>query len=145
MAQPLSEIQTAVVTAFRANAGVQAAMTGAVAPTWSIFDNVPVNQVFPYLYVGDMQGRIGTALSLGGSIGKASDVLLTLHIFSQYLGWGEVEKIVSAIDNVLNEKNLSLANNFTWFFCLFDNYIPLVEKDGLTRHGALRYRIMTTG
>src|SRR5438128_760362 len=132
MAQPFAAIQVAVIAACRGNAAVQSVMTGAVAPTWNILDNVPANEFFPYIYVGDMQGRIGTALSLGPN-GKATDVLLTMHIFSQYQGWKEAEAILSAVDDVLNEQSLVLTGGFTNFFCLFDNYIPLVEMDGLTR------------
>jgi Protein of unknown function (DUF3168) len=142
VAQPFSEIQTALVTLLRGNAGVQAAMTGASSPTWNIFDNVPGLTVFPYLYVGDMVGSIGSALTMGK---KATDIRLTLHIFSQYGGWKEVQGIVDAIDNLLNEQTLTLTGGFTHFFSLFDNYVPIVEKDGITRHGALRYLIMTQG
>lgn len=148
MAQPFNEVQTAIVTALRANAGVQAALTGAVAPNWSVLDRVPATGVFPYVYVGDIQGQPGKASSLGPN-GNATGLLATLHIFSQYNGKKEMQAIVSAIDTVLNRKNLSLANGFTWFSCLFDNFIPLVEDDqgtnDETQHGALRYRIETQG
>ena len=143
MAQPLFQIQTAIVTLFRGDATMQAAMTGAIAPTYNILDNVPVNTVFPYLYVADMVGRTGSALALNKQ--KATDVMLTLHIFSQYSGFKEIDTIIDAIDNLINEKPLTLSGGFTNFFLLFDNYIPIVEKDGLTRHGALRYRMMNQG
>ena len=117
-------------------------MTGASAPTWNIFDGVPGLTVFPYVYVGDQIGSIGTALTMGT---KATDIRMTLHIFSQYPGWKEVQGIVDAIDALLNEHTLALTGGFTHFFTLFDNYMPVVEKDGLTRHGALRYLLKTQG
>jgi Protein of unknown function (DUF3168) len=140
VAQPFSQIQTAVVTLFRGSVAMQAAMTGATAPTYNILDNVPVNTAFPYVYVGDMIGRPGSALGLNKQ--KATDVLLSLHIFSQYSGWKEVDAIMDVADNLLNENSLTLTGGFINFFIQFDNYIPLVEKDGLTRHGYLRYRLM---
>jgi hypothetical protein len=148
MAQPFNEVQTAIVQALRANAAVQAALTGAQAPKWNILDHVPSIQTFPYIYVGDIQGQPGKALAMGPN-GKATGLLATLHIFSQYNGKKEMQGIVSAIDDVLNRKNLNLANGFTWFMCTFDNFIPLVEDDqgtnDETQHGALRYRVETQG
>jgi hypothetical protein len=143
VAQPFSQIQTAVVTLFRGNAAMQAAMTGATAPTYNILDNVPVNTAFPYMYVADMLGSIGSATALNRQ--KATDVMLTLHIFSQYSGWKEVDTIIDAADNLLNENSLTLSGGFVNFFTQFDYYIPIVEKDGLTRHGYLRYRLMLQG
>ncbi|SRR6266704_71612 len=148
MAQPFNEVQTAIVTALRADVPVRTSLPGSQSPNWNILDHVPATQIYPYIYVGDIQGAIGSTLAMGPN-GKATDLLVTLHIFSQYNGWKEVQGIVSAIDNVLNEKNLALANGFTWFFCLFDNFIPVPEDDqginDITRHGALRYRIKTQG
>jgi hypothetical protein len=148
VAQPFNEVQTAIVQALRANAAVQAALTGAVAPNWNILDHVPSTEIFPYIYVGDIQGQPGKAIAMGPN-GKATGLLATLHIFSQYNGKKEVQGIVSAIDDVLNRKNLNLANGFTWFMCTFDNFIPLVEDDqgtnDETQHGALRYRVETQG
>lgn len=145
MAQPFNEVQIALVTALRVNTAVQAAMTGAASPTWNIFDNVPTSQVYPYLYIGDMQAGQGTVLVMGG---KATDLLVTIHVFSALPGWSEVQKIVTAIDNLINEQILSLANGFTVVRQFFDNYIPLVQPDGpdgKTRHGALRYRFWVSG
>lgn len=145
MALPLNEIQTAVVTALRADSGVRTAMTGSSSPTYNIFDNVPTNQVYPYLYIGDIQGARGTLLVMGT---KAMDAILSIHIFSATPGFAEAQAIATAIDNVLNEHKLTLANSFYNVRTFFDMYVPKVEDngpDGKTRHGVLRYRLWNSG
>ncbi len=142
MALPLSQIQTACVTRARADTGIQAAMTGASAPTWNIFDNVQVNASFPYFYVGNLTAKLGTALTMQQN---AHDVYVQFEIFSQYAGMKEVQGIVSAIDNAFNRLPLSLSGGFNNFYLLFDNFVEIVESDGITRHGSLRYLLMTQG
>lgn len=143
MAQPYSEVQTALVSRLRGNTGVQAVMTGASAPTWNIIDNISVNTMFPYVWVADMQGLLGTALALGTN---ATDIIASLHIFSQYPGFKEAQIIASAIDTALNKQALSLADGFTNFFLLFQSSLPpILEQDGLTRHLIVRYKLMMQG
>ena len=142
MAIPLSQIQTAAVTRARADAGIQAAMTGAVAPNWNILDNVQVNQSFPYFYVGNLTAKLGTALTMQQN---AHDVYVQFEIFSQYPGMKELQGIVSVIDDAFNRKPLTLSGGFNNFYLLFDNFVEIVESDGLTRHGSLRYLLMTQG
>lgn len=142
MATPFSQIQTACVARARADTGIQAAMTGAVAPNWNIFDNVQPLSSFPYMYVGNLTGKLGTALTMDH---KAHDVYVQFEIFSQYSGMKELQGIASAIDDAFNGKPLTLSGGFNNFYLLFDNYVEVVESDGITRHGSLRYLLMTQG
>jgi len=38
-----------------------------------------------------------------------------------------------------------LSGGFNNFYLLFDNFVEIVESDGITRHGSLRYLLMTQG
>ena len=142
MAQPLSEVQVAMITALRADAGVQTALKGS-APDWNIAEYVTTGHPFPYLAVGEQTtGRPGTLLTMGI---KATDLIVALHIFSLYTGFAEAQAIVSAVDSVLNEKGLTLANGYINPFLLIDGITQIREPDGRTFHIALRYKLMTQG
>lgn len=146
MGVPLSETQTALVTRLRGDSGVQAAMTNASAPLWNIYDYVPTNQGFPYLWIPDIAARQGTALSMGPTGQNAHDLIASIHIFSQYGGSKEIQAIISAIDTSMQKKPLTLANGYTNFFCLFDSAVPpVLQPDGLTRHAIQKYKLMTVG
>jgi Protein of unknown function (DUF3168) len=142
MAIPLSQIQTAAVIRAKADTGIQVAMTGASAPNWNIYDNVPTLQSFPYFYVGNQTLKQGTALTMDHN---AHDIFLQFEIFSQYPGMKELQGIVNAIDAAFNQKPLTLSGGFNNFYLLFDNYVEVTESDGITRHGSLRYLLMTQG
>lgn len=77
--------------------------------------------------------------------GKANDLLVTLDILSQYPGFKEAQGIASRIDDLTNEQSFTLTDGFVNFYTMFDTAIPLVEKDGITRHLAVRYKMWTVG
>jgi hypothetical protein len=142
MALPQSELVTALMTAYRADTTLQGLITGAVSPTWNIFDAVPTNQAFPVVVINSITGSVGTALTM--PYGKANDLLVQIDIWSQRQGFKEAQAIASRIDTLTNEQSFSMVD-FTNYMTLINNTMQMVEPDGLTRRVMLRYKFYTQG
>lgn len=141
MALPQTEMITAMITAYRADATLQGLITGAVTPTWNIFDSVPVNQAFPYVVLNNITATIGTGLTFDYN---AHDMLIQIDVFSQYQGFNEARAIASRIDTLTNRQKFTMTD-FNNFFTLFNNSLQMVEQDGITRRVMLEYRCSTQG
>lgn len=141
MALPHSELITAMITAYRADATLQGLITGATLPTWNILDAVPINQAFPYVVLNTITANIGTGLTFDHN---AQDLLIQIDVFSQYVGFKEAQGIASRIDTLTNRQSFTMTD-FTNFFTLFNNSLQTVEQDGLTRRVMLEYRCLTQG
>lgn len=142
MALPQQELITAMVTTYRADSTLQGLLVGATAPTWNIFDSVPIRQAFPYVVLNAITGNEGTLLTM--PYGKAIDLLVQIDVFSQYQGFVESWKIASRIDSLTNQVSFVLAD-FVQVFTLLSNTLQLVEPDGITRRVLSRYRCMIQG
>lgn len=141
MALPQTEMITAMITAYRADATLQGLIPGASTPTWNIFDSVPINQAFPYVVINDITATIGTGLTFDHN---AHDMLIQIDVFSQYQGFNEARTIASRIDTLTNRQSFAMTD-FTNFFTLFNNSLQMVEQDGITRRVMIEYRCMSQG
>lgn len=144
MGLPTGEIQTALLTRYRADATLQGLLTGAVSPRWNIFDagGVPVNQAFPYIVVFPVTSQRGTALAFGSD---SVDTTIQISIFTKASGFSVARLIAKQVYSLTNQKKLALANGFNNFFVLFDNELEQPENDGLTQHIAHKYMLKTQG
>mgnify|MGYP003109840586 CR=1 FL=1 len=91
-----------------------------------ILDDVPQGTDYPYVQIGeeDKDGQ---------------EYTLTIHIWSRYRGNKETKEIAERIYTLLHNSAISvsgasLANIRNEFFTV------LVDDDGLTRHGVMRFR-----
>jgi Protein of unknown function (DUF3168) len=141
MALPQTELVTAMMTKYRADATLRGLIVGASAPEWGIFDSVPTNEVFPYAVVNDISAVIGTALTFDYN---AHDLLVQIDVYSQYQGFNEARAIASRIDTLTNRQSFAMTD-FNNFFTLFNNSFQKVEPDGITRRVMLEYKYMTQG
>lgn len=141
MALPQTEMVTAMITAYRADATLQGLIVGSSTPEWGIFDSVPTNEAFPYVVINNITTNIGTGLTFDYN---AHDMLIQIDVFSQYQGFNQARGIASRIDTLTNRQSFAMAD-FKNFFTLFNNSLQMVEPDGITRRVMLEYKCLTQG
>ena len=99
-----------------------------------IFDDVPQGTSYPYVVIGEE-----TAIDAGAKDTDAQEFTLTIHIWSRYKGRKQTKEIAERIYTLLHNvaisvSSASLVNIRNEFFTI------LVDDDGLTRHGVMRFR-----
>lgn len=121
------ELQKTIFNALSGNSALTNLITG-------VFDDVPENQEYPYVVVGEE-----TSLNIGCKTKDALEHTLTIHSYSRERGRKQVKQIMSAIYEVLHESNLSVSG--ASLINLRNEFeTVLLETDGITRHGVLRFR-----
>jgi hypothetical protein len=125
MSDPSLELQEALKAALRNRIGPE------VGPR--VYDQVPVDAVFPYVTLGDDQVLPDKAQCIDGA-----EVISTLHIWSRTPGYPELKRIVKNILAVVDDNPPPLAGFVAVIFELQDiNYLR--DPDGLTRHAVLTF------
>ena len=99
-----------------------------------ILDDVPQGTNYPYVQIGEE-----TSIDAGLKDKEAQEYTLTIHIWSRYRGNKETKEIAERIYTLLHNGAISvtgasLANIRNEFFTV------LIDDDGLTRHGVMRFR-----
>ena len=101
-----------------------------------IYDEVPPNSAYPYIEIGDE-----TTIDNGVKDKDGQEFTQTIHIWSRYRGSKEVKEIAERIYTLLHNVGItvsggSFANSRNEFFTI------LLDDDGLTRHGVMRFRVV---
>lgn len=102
-----------------------------------VYDNVPQDAAFPYVVIGD---DISTPFD--DDCGVGANTLVTIHVWSVYRGRQEVKNIMALIYAALHRVQLPLSNGYT-VTCNFDWQHSMLDPDGVTRHGIIRFRLLT--
>lgn len=90
---------------------------------------------FPYAMIGD---DTAVAWDTDDTLGK--DLTLTIHIWSRAPGRRETKIIMGEVYEILHRGNLSKAG-YNVVDCLCEFTESLVDPDGETRHGIMRFRL----
>ena len=111
------------------------ALTAALAP-------VPVldyghNQAFPYVSIGEMIAGQDDALKE-----QSVNIECTVHVWSRQRGMLEMSSLMAAAKDALDRKVLP-AVGFQWVTTIWMYGQTMRDADGVTRHGILRFRVMT--
>lgn len=107
-----------------------------------VFDFVPDNQEFPYVQIGEFTTAPFQTFDRYGQ-----EATVTIHVWSQRIGPNAYQGM-KQIDDIMNDIQRLLARTFFtidgWadVGCWGDFEQTLLQSDGITRHGILRYRIM---
>lgn len=104
-----------------------------------LYDDVPENEVYPYVRIGEFTATDFRTLSRPGE-----EVIGTVHIFSRYSGNKEVYDIGDEVQRLLGDiSDLSVANYrfIASWYAGFDLIPTTNEAKVITRHGRLRYRM----
>jgi Protein of unknown function (DUF3168) len=123
---PLSEVQTAIYDA----------LVPALDPV-PVQDQAGPNQVFPYVTIGEFIGGQFDTLTE-----QSIDLELTVHVWSRQAGMQECQQIMTLAKDTLDRKRLP-AVGFQWVDTIWEYAQTLREPDGVTRHGVLRFRVLT--
>lgn len=130
MSDPSLELQDAIIGALRGNIG------NAVGD--KVFDEPPVNPLFPYVTLGACQIIPDKASCIDGAIAYPS-----VDVWSQDSGFTEAKTIAKAILALLDDQPLTVAGfNVVVFEFASVNYLR--DPDGLTRHAAISFHGILT-
>lgn len=107
-----------------------------------VFDFVPDNSNFPYVSIGEFTANPNQTMDRYGQ-----EVTMTIHIWSQsidphaYAGMKQIEDIMEDIQRLLASStfDIELWGNVG---CWGDFSQTMLQGDGITRHGILRYRLI---
>jgi len=102
---------------------------------YTVYDDNPQSAAFPYVVMGEM-----TAKRWCDKLEDGMEVYSTIHIWSQYHGRKEADEMSDAILQALSSSVLSLAPNFRAAFDRLDDYSLMVDIDGISRHGIMRFK-----
>lgn len=123
---PLAEVQKAFFDA----------LTPVLAPV-PVLDQAGPNQEFPYATIGEFIGGQTDTLNE-----QAIDLEVTVHVWSRQPGMQQCELLMTQAKDALDRKVLP-AVGFQWVTTIWNYAQTLREADGVTRHGILRFRVMT--
>lgn len=127
-----AEIQTAIYQRLTNFAPLQA-LVGQ-----RIYDDVPQPTQFPYVVIGE-----DTSIDWSQDCTLGTESTITIHAWSRYYGRIEAKRILQAVYDGLNRYNLPI----TGADCvnLISEYQEtFLDPDGITRHGVIRFRLLTT-
>ena len=99
-----------------------------------VFDDVPEQTAYPYVVICEE-----TATENGTKDVDAHEHTLTIHVWSQYRGLQDIKKIMQQIYTQLHNSAISVTGaNLVNIRHEFET--TLLEQDGITRHGVMRFR-----
>jgi hypothetical protein len=130
------ELRVAIIAALKAYAPLTALLSSdPLDGTSAVYSHVPQNATFPYEVVGVADGVDHDTDDTNGW-----DAEVTLHQFSRFRGDDEVEMIQRENDDALHRAEPAIADGriVTLHRVRVDN--PVLDDDGLTRHGIHRFQ-----
>jgi hypothetical protein len=126
----LTEIQQAIYSRLTGDATLMGKITG-------VFDQVPENQPFPYVTIGEY-----TSVPFRTMTRFGEEVTVTLHIWSQYNGFKEALDILDDMNRLLADKEDITVTGYDLVACFYEFSETLRDPDGMTRHVPVRYRFI---
>jgi len=125
MASPELELQGAIVARLKADAP----LTVLVGPR--VYDQPPTPVTYPYVTIGEAQFIRDDALCVNGG-----QTYLTMHAWSQAVGFPEVKRVADAVVESLHLAPLTLATN-RLVSLMHRTTRVFRDADGLTSHAVI--------
>lgn len=119
-------------------AAIYAALIAAPPIGANVYDVVPPNAVFPHI---EMAG--GTLLSANAIVLSADTHTVEIHVWSRYSGFAEARTLMQAVRDRLDLAGLALTGAALTFI-KFAGSDLVMDADGLTVHGIVRFKAMVT-
>jgi hypothetical protein len=123
---PLSAVQQAIYEA----------LTPALAPV-PVLDMAGPDQLYPYVTIGEFTCDQDDPLRDQGV-----NFEVTIHTWSRYPGMAEAQRLMELIRNTLDRQSFSV-DGAQWVDTIWIFGQTLRDPDGVTRHGVLRFRVLT--
>lgn len=129
----MTPTQSAIYTVLTGDSMLSTMITG-------VYDGVaPEGTAFPYVLIGE---AIETPDNAHGQFGRQT--VQTLHVWSEYAGFAEVNSIVYRVQELLDEQPLAIAG-LRHVATRFEFAQTLVDPDRPElRHAPVRFRIITS-
>jgi|TARA_R100000278_G_scaffold117416_1_gene97385 hypothetical protein len=110
--------------------------TGLSGASVSVFDNADESTPYPYVIIGEETTANNGTKTLDGI-----EHTQTIHVWSQYRGLREIKEIMQSVYSNLHNTDITVSGaslvNIRQEFST-----TLVENDGITRHGVMRFRVV---
>jgi hypothetical protein len=103
-----------------------------------VFDDVPEGTAYPYIVIGD-----DTATNISAKGLDIHEHTLNIHIWSQYRGRRDIKEIMQRVYTALNDVTLSVSGALG-INIKHEFDTTIVEGDGITRHGIMRFRAVVS-
>ena len=107
--------------------------TGLVGLVKEILDD---KTAFPKIWLED-----GGADDWSNKDDAGLEANITLHIGSRYDGTKEIRSLMDKCHAALHNASLTLAAGQS-VLCQFDRHDMVIDSDGVTRHGVMRFRLL---
>ena len=104
-----------------------------------VHDDVPSNVAYPFVSIGEE-----TVVEYGEKSSDGGAHTINIHVWSQYKGSKECKQIMDRIHDLLHDSSLSVSG-FNLINSRFEFSDILRDPDGVTRHGVMRFRVITLG
>jgi len=127
MSDPALPLQAAYVTRLKSQVAAVASR---------VYDRAPQDVVFPFLQIGDIQ-----TISDGADCLDATEVYVTLHVWSRAIGQVEARTLAAAARTALHEW-LPTLTGYRCVEHVHQGTITLDDPDGITSHGVLTFRAL---
>ena len=103
-----------------------------------VFDDVPEGTAYPYVVMGEE-----TATNIGVKDKDMHEYTQTIHVWSQYRGLRDVKEIMEQIYTLLNDYSITVSGASA-ITLRHEFQTVLLEDDGITRHGIMRFRVVVS-
>ncbi len=103
-----------------------------------VFDDIPEGTAYPYIVIGD-----DTATNISAKGKDIHEHTLNIHIWSQYRGRRDIKEIMGRVYTALNDISLSVSGALG-INIKHEFDTTIVEGDGITRHGIMRFRAVVS-
>lgn len=122
-------------------ADIQTAVYGALLPVLSpvpLLDAAGPDQEYPYVTFGEFAADQADCLTAEGV-----DMDMTIHVWSRQPGMLETQLLMDIVKDTLHGKSFALTGAVQHVTTIWEYATTLRDPDGLTRHGVLRFRVLT--
>ena len=103
-----------------------------------VFDDVPQGTAYPYIVVGEE-----TAIDVSSKDKDIFEHTLTVHVWSQYRGRRDIKVIMKQVHDILHDSSLTVSGG-SMVNMRQEFQTTLLEGDGITRHGVIRFRAVVS-
>lgn len=102
-----------------------------------IYDHVPQGTKAPYINIGE-----DTSIEWDTDTELGSESTITIHVWSTKPGRSECKQLMQEVYDSLHRQML-YSNGIIYVNCVWEFAESFLDPDGVTRHGVMRFRIIT--
>lgn len=106
--------------------------------SYPVYDDVPKNAKCPYIKLGTNRGNDNS-----NKTNRAYKDYQYIDVFSEYRGKKEVMQIMKQVNDLLQNKTITLENEQAFLYLSSSEILEQKDAEGKYYHGILNYRIET--